>query len=181
MGLGDVGTNFLIRSAAFRDAGWSPEYTLTEDFALGMVLKMKKWHCRYVEEYLAVGEAPEQVRNCFQQRSRWCKVRSSFHLERERERERGGERRGEGKGECEREKYVRERKIDKYLREREREERERSPGVGFAAMRAHDRCGALCHCCHVRCGLLPPLELSYAMRARGHAASTTLFHPGNSI
>ena len=33
--------------------------------------------CRYVEEYLAIGEAPEQVRNCFQQRSRWCKVRSS--------------------------------------------------------------------------------------------------------
>jgi Glycosyl transferase family group 2 len=68
------GTNFLIRAAAFREAGWSPEYTLTEDFALGMVLKMNKWHCRYVEEYLAVGEAPEQVRNCFQQRSRWCKV-----------------------------------------------------------------------------------------------------------
>ena len=41
---------------------------------LGMVLKQQKWHCRYVEEYLAVGEAPEQVRNCFQQRSRWCKV-----------------------------------------------------------------------------------------------------------
>ena len=31
--------------------------------------------CRYVPEYLAVGEAPDQVRNCFQQRSRWCKVR----------------------------------------------------------------------------------------------------------
>jgi len=27
----------------------------------------------YVDEYLAVGEAPEQLRNCFQQRSRWCK------------------------------------------------------------------------------------------------------------
>ena len=69
-----AGTNFLIRSAAFREAGWSPEYTLTEDYALGMVLKMNKWKCRYVEEYLAVGEAPEEVRNCFQQRSRWTKV-----------------------------------------------------------------------------------------------------------
>lgn len=38
-----------------------------------MELKKKKWECRYVEEYLVVGEAPEQVRNCFQQRSRWCK------------------------------------------------------------------------------------------------------------
>ncbi len=69
-----TGTNFLIRAAAFKQAGWSPEFTLTEDFALGMLLKMHKWHCRYVEEYLAVGEAPDEVRNCFQQRSRWCKV-----------------------------------------------------------------------------------------------------------
>ena len=68
-----TGTNFLVRSRAFKEAGWSPEYTLTEDFALGMELKKRKWECRYVEEYLAVGEAPEQVRNCFQQRSRWCK------------------------------------------------------------------------------------------------------------
>ncbi len=48
-------------------------YTLTEDYALGMELKKRKWQCRYVNEYLAVGEAPEQVRNCFQQRSRWAK------------------------------------------------------------------------------------------------------------
>lgn len=69
-----TGTNFLTRSAAFEQAGWSPEYTLTEDYALGMELTKRKWYCRYVEEYLAIGEAPEQVRNCFQQRSRWCKV-----------------------------------------------------------------------------------------------------------
>ena len=68
-----AGTNFLIRAAAFKEAGWSPEYTLTEDFALGMELKKRKWQCRYVEEYLAVGEAPDEVRNCFQQRSRWAK------------------------------------------------------------------------------------------------------------
>ena len=71
-----TGTNFLTRSAAFEQAGWSPEYTLTEDYALGMELTKRKWLCRYVEEYLAIGEAPEQVRNCFQQRSRWCKVGS---------------------------------------------------------------------------------------------------------
>lgn len=73
-----AGTNFLVRANAFKQAGWSPDYTLTEDYMLGMVLKQNKWHCRYVEEYLAVGEAPEQVRNCFQQRSRWCKVRGSM-------------------------------------------------------------------------------------------------------
>lgn len=71
-----AGTNFLTRSIAFEQAGWSPEYTLTEDYALGMELRKRKWKCRYVEEYLAVGEAPEQVRNCFQQRSRWAKVRA---------------------------------------------------------------------------------------------------------
>jgi cellulose synthase/poly-beta-1,6-N-acetylglucosamine synthase-like glycosyltransferase len=54
-------------------AGWFPEWTLTEDFALGIELKRLGWQCRYVSEYLAVGEAPEEVRNCFQQRSRWSK------------------------------------------------------------------------------------------------------------
>jgi cellulose synthase/poly-beta-1,6-N-acetylglucosamine synthase-like glycosyltransferase len=73
-----AGTNFLTRAEAFRQAGWSPEYTLTEDYALGMELMMRKWKCRYVEEYLAVGEAPSQLRNCFQQRSRWAKVRRVF-------------------------------------------------------------------------------------------------------
>ncbi|KAK9857954.1 hypothetical protein WJX84_008696, partial [Apatococcus fuscideae] len=77
-----TGTNFLTRSCAFREAGWSPEYTLTEDFALGMELKKCKYHCRYVEEYLAVGEAPDQVRNCFQQRSRWCKGHFQIFLSR---------------------------------------------------------------------------------------------------
>ena len=38
-----------------------------------MELKKRRWQCRYVEEYLAVGEAPDEVRNCFQQRSRWAK------------------------------------------------------------------------------------------------------------
>jgi cellulose synthase/poly-beta-1,6-N-acetylglucosamine synthase-like glycosyltransferase len=41
-----------------------------------MLLKMNRWHCRYVEQYLAVGEAPDNVRQAFQQRSRWCKVRA---------------------------------------------------------------------------------------------------------
>ncbi len=75
-----TGTNFLTRSVAFESAGWSPEYTLTEDYALGMELTKRKWLCRYVEEYLAIGEAPEQVRNCFQQRSRWCKVQMPADL-----------------------------------------------------------------------------------------------------
>jgi hypothetical protein len=68
-----TGTNFLLRARAFADAGWFPEWTLTEDFALGIELKRRGWQCRYVDAYLAVGEAPDEVRNCFQQRSRWAK------------------------------------------------------------------------------------------------------------
>ena len=63
-----------MRSVAFLEVGGSPTWTLTEDFALGMEMKKYGWHCRYVQEYLAIGEAPDQIRNCYQQRSRWCKV-----------------------------------------------------------------------------------------------------------
>ena len=58
---------------AMMEVGGSPTWTLTEDFALGMELKKFGWNCRYVQEYLAIGEAPDQIRNCYQQRSRWCK------------------------------------------------------------------------------------------------------------
>ena len=67
-----------VRSNALLEVGGSPTWTLTEDYALGMQLKKFGWHCRYVQEYLAVGEAPDQIRNCFQQRSRWTKVSSSL-------------------------------------------------------------------------------------------------------
>lgn len=69
-----TGTNFLVRARCFQECGWSPTYTLTEDFALGIEMKKHGWHCRYVADYLVYGEAPDQVRNCYQQRSRWCKV-----------------------------------------------------------------------------------------------------------
>ena len=36
--------------------------------------------CRYVQEYLAIGEAPHEVRNMYQQRSRWTKVGTLWHL-----------------------------------------------------------------------------------------------------
>ena len=62
-----------------QQAGWTPTWTLTEDFALGMEMKRYGWHCRYLNEYLAVGEAPDGVRNCYQQRSRWTKARSSVN------------------------------------------------------------------------------------------------------
>ncbi|KAI8463461.1 MAG: glycosyl hydrolase family 9-domain-containing protein [Monoraphidium minutum] len=68
-----TGTNFAVRAAALAAVGWFPEYTITEDYALSMELKAAGFRGRYLPEYLAVGEAPEEARNIFRQRSRWCK------------------------------------------------------------------------------------------------------------
>jgi cellulose synthase/poly-beta-1,6-N-acetylglucosamine synthase-like glycosyltransferase len=35
-------------------AGWFPEYTITEDYALSMELKLAGFRGRYLPEYLAV-------------------------------------------------------------------------------------------------------------------------------
>ena len=51
-----TGTNFMVRANAYQEAGWTPTWTLTEDFALGMEMKRNGWHCRYVNQYLAVGK-----------------------------------------------------------------------------------------------------------------------------
>lgn len=43
------------------------------DYALSMELKAAGFKGRYLPQYLAVGEAPEEARNIFRQRSRWTK------------------------------------------------------------------------------------------------------------
>ncbi|KAF8062642.1 VHA-F [Scenedesmus sp. PABB004] len=68
-----TGTNFCIRARALATVGWFPEYTITEDYALSMELKAAGLKGRYLAEYLAVGEAPDEVRNVCRQRSRWTK------------------------------------------------------------------------------------------------------------
>lgn len=68
-----TGTNMIIRSRALQDCGWFPVDSVTEDWELGMRMKKVGWKCRYVQSYNAIGEAPEEVRQAFQQRSRWCK------------------------------------------------------------------------------------------------------------
>jgi cellulose synthase/poly-beta-1,6-N-acetylglucosamine synthase-like glycosyltransferase len=47
-----------------------------------MELKAAGFSGRYLPEYLAVGEAPEEARNIFRQRSRWCKGHMQVHMER---------------------------------------------------------------------------------------------------
>jgi cellulose synthase/poly-beta-1,6-N-acetylglucosamine synthase-like glycosyltransferase len=68
-----TGTNFCLRCNALADCGWFPTFSITEDYTLGMMLKAKGYKAGYLNEYLAIGEAPEEIRNIFRQRSRWCK------------------------------------------------------------------------------------------------------------
>lgn len=68
-----TGTNMILRSRALQEAGWFPADSVTEDWELGMRMKKLGWKCRYVQKYCAIGEAPLEIRNAFQQRSRWCK------------------------------------------------------------------------------------------------------------
>ncbi len=49
------------------------QYCITEDYALSMELRSAGFKGRYLAEYLAVGEAPDELRNLLQQRSRWTK------------------------------------------------------------------------------------------------------------
>ncbi|GBF89253.1 six-hairpin glycosidase [Raphidocelis subcapitata] len=68
-----TGTNFCLRARALGAVGWFPTYCITEDYALSMELKAAGFKGRYMAEYLAVGEAPEELRNILRQRSRWTK------------------------------------------------------------------------------------------------------------
>jgi cellulose synthase/poly-beta-1,6-N-acetylglucosamine synthase-like glycosyltransferase len=53
--IGCTGTNVCIRARCLAVAGWFPEYTITEDYALSMELKLAGFRGRYLPEYLAVG------------------------------------------------------------------------------------------------------------------------------
>ncbi|KAK9803902.1 hypothetical protein WJX72_003331 [[Myrmecia] bisecta] len=68
-----TGTNFVMRAKAGSDANWFPTWTLGEDMALALEIQKAGWKGSYVKEYLAVGEVPENVRNAYMQKSRWCK------------------------------------------------------------------------------------------------------------
>lgn len=59
-------------------AGYFPDHTLTEDYALGMEMRRTGWREVYVEDELVRGSAPDKVRGAFGQRSRWCKVRQGL-------------------------------------------------------------------------------------------------------
>ena len=66
------GTNFAVRAAPLAAIGWFPTESITEDFLLSLKLTASGWHCRYHGHVLTTGEAPEDLRQVFKQRSRWC-------------------------------------------------------------------------------------------------------------
>ena len=66
------GTNFAVRAAPLSAVGWFPTESITEDFLLSLKLTASGWHCRYHGSVLTTGEAPEDLRQIFKQRSRWC-------------------------------------------------------------------------------------------------------------
>ena len=66
------GTNFVARSAAVAEVGWFPTESITEDFLLSMKLSAAGHVVRYHAAAAVTGEAPEDLRQVFKQRSRWC-------------------------------------------------------------------------------------------------------------
>lgn len=66
------GTNFAVRASALAAVGWFPTESITEDFLLSLKVTASGWHCRYHGHVLTTGEAPEDLRQIFKQRSRWC-------------------------------------------------------------------------------------------------------------
>lgn len=67
------GTNFLVSAAAMNKVGFFPTISVTEDMYLAIVLLSKGGNIHYHAENLVVGEAPQDLRQIFQQRSRWAK------------------------------------------------------------------------------------------------------------
>ena len=67
------GTNFMVSARALGRVGWFPTLSVTEDMYLAMKLLEKGGVIKYHAENLVVGEAPLDMRQIFQQRSRWAK------------------------------------------------------------------------------------------------------------
>lgn len=68
------GTNLLFSARAMVRVGLYPYYSITEDFGMAVALhETIKGKYAYHPYYVATGEAPEDLRQIFQQRSRWAK------------------------------------------------------------------------------------------------------------
>jgi len=67
------GTNFLMRRKYVEEAGYFPENTITEDFAMSLRLQCKGYKVAYYNKPLATGKSVETFADYIKQRSRWAK------------------------------------------------------------------------------------------------------------
>ncbi|MBD8067168.1 glycosyltransferase [Devosia sp. PTR5] len=66
------GTSSIVRWTALDAIGDFPTASVTEDYMLTSVLKMKGYSTAYLNEPLSEGLAPEGLKEYITQRSRWC-------------------------------------------------------------------------------------------------------------
>lgn len=67
------GTNVVFRRSALDDIGGFPTASITEDFALSILLHERGWQSRYVPEVLASGLGPEDAAAYVGQQDRWAR------------------------------------------------------------------------------------------------------------
>ena len=65
------GTNFA-RVRARYEVGYFPIESITEDYLLSLKLATAGWTVRFHAATVCTGEAPEDLRQIFKQRNRWC-------------------------------------------------------------------------------------------------------------
>lgn len=68
-----VGTNAVFRRKTLDAIGGYPTFSITEDIALGLLIQAKGYKAVYVNETLVLGLNAENLRDCVQQRDRWCR------------------------------------------------------------------------------------------------------------
>lgn len=67
------GTNTILSREALEAAGGFFVGVITEDFATGMMIQSKGYQCYAIDEGLAVGMAPEDLKSLITQRRRWAR------------------------------------------------------------------------------------------------------------
>jgi len=66
------GTNFVARARALYGVGYFPTVSITEDFVLSVRLATAGHYVRFHAAVVSTGEAPEDLKQIFKQRRRWC-------------------------------------------------------------------------------------------------------------
>jgi len=66
------GTNFVARANALHEVDYFPTESITEDYLLSLKLATAGWRVRFHAAVVSTGEAPEDLRQIFKQRNRWC-------------------------------------------------------------------------------------------------------------